>query len=149
MTIKYVDLESAFDFVSFGSFSVNEAYFSIKTGQFYWVSPNIDEGEEPIPDNLYESNEYIQVPSKHDLDLGKRLVFDFVNQFMGNDLETVSQIFSKKGAYSCYKDLLERKGMLEQWYKYEEQESKKALLEWAKQNEITLLDVSVNNSKSP
>ncbi len=99
MTIKYADLESAFDFVSFGSFSGNEAYFSTKTGQFYWVSPNIDEGEEPIPDNLYESDEYLQVPSKHDLDLGKRLIFDFVNQFMANDLETVSQIFSKKGAY--------------------------------------------------
>ncbi|MBM7074251.1 hypothetical protein JQC92_19845 [Shewanella sp. 202IG2-18] len=135
MTIKYTDLESAFDFVSFGSTGDNEAYFSQKTGKFYWISDCIDE-EEPLPDDLFESSEYLQVPDKHELDLGKRLVFDFVHQYLANDFETVSNYFRNQGAYGRYKALLERKDKLEQWYEFEAEQTKKALLAWAKECDL-------------
>ncbi|MCL1076583.1 hypothetical protein D5R81_00085 [Parashewanella spongiae] len=138
MVIKYSDLESAFDFVSFGSYSDNQAYLSTKTGKVYWVSDNIDEEDEPLPDDLYQSDEYIQVPSKHELDLGKKLVFDFVYQFLASDFETVSQYFRKQGAYGRFKSLLERREKLDEWHKFEEQHNKQALLEWAKENGITV-----------
>ena len=69
MTIKYTDLEYAFDFVSFGIIGENSAYLSQKTGKFYWISDSIDETEESLSDDLYDSSEYIQVPDKHDLNL--------------------------------------------------------------------------------
>ena len=136
MTIKYSDLEEAFDFVSFSSIGENSAYFSKKTGKFYWISDCIDEEEEPLPDDLYESSEYIQVPDKYELDLGKRMVFDFVHQYLPDDYETVSNYFRKQGAYARYKFMLEKEDMLEKWHEFETQQTKKSLLAWAKECDL-------------
>ena len=45
-------------------------------------------------------------------------------------------IFRRKGAYSRYKDFLESKGVLENWYEYENERQKVALKEWCKENNI-------------
>ncbi|RLV60027.1 hypothetical protein D5018_08915 [Parashewanella curva] len=136
--IKYQDLELAFDFVSFGGYSENEAYFSKKTGKFYYISDNIDAEEESIPDDLFESDEYIQVPDKQELDLGKQLVIDFTSEHLADELENVYQVFRKKGAYSRFKELLANRGLVEKWHQYEEINQKKALSAWAKEHDIDL-----------
>ena len=48
--------------------------------------------------------------------------------------EKISGYFSRKGAYSRYKDLLEEIGMLDKWYEFEASKTKAALLEWCEEN---------------
>jgi hypothetical protein len=43
----------------------------------------------------------------------------------------VYEIFRRKGAYSRFKDLVERRGKLQQWYEYEENRKKEALRLWS------------------
>jgi hypothetical protein len=52
------------------------------------------------------------------------------------ELDKVYSIYRKKGAYSRYKDLLDRLGLLDKWYNYEDQKKKTALKEWCKENSI-------------
>jgi hypothetical protein len=71
-------------------------------------------------------------------DLGKALVLEFTSLYLPEELDQVSSIFRRKGAYSRYKDLLERKGALEDWYQFEEERRGSALKEWCQENHIEL-----------
>jgi len=53
-------------------------------------------------------------------------------------LNNVYSIFRRKGAYSRYKELLERKGALEKWYKFENHRLEVALKEWCRENNIEI-----------
>ena len=50
-----------------------------------------------------------------------------------NEVEEIESIFQKKGAYSKFKILLGRKGVVDKWYAFESQEQEKALREWCKE----------------
>ena len=54
-----------------------------------------------------------------ELDLGKPLALDFARQFLPGDFDDVRQFFSRRGAYARFKDLLDRRGVLDQWYDFE------------------------------
>ena len=58
----------------------------------------------------------ILLPTKQELELGKSLALNFANETINDLSNEVYSIFSSKGAYSRFKTLLERKGLLEQWY---------------------------------
>ncbi len=62
MTIKYSDIEMAFDMASFVNTGECEAWLNISTGETYVVS---DYSEDEIPEDLYESDAYLQLPSKY------------------------------------------------------------------------------------
>ena len=47
-------------------------------------------------------------------------------------------MFRRKGAYSNYKALLERRGLLDEWYDIENSREEQALRRWCKENEIEL-----------
>ncbi|MFP4110101.1 MAG: UPF0158 family protein [Desulfonatronovibrio sp.] len=134
--ISYSDLEDAFMFVSMSPPFEHHAYLNTETGKFYYVSELGDSDE--LPDDFEENDKYISVPHKNDLDLGKNLVFDFVSANLPDQFEKVRGIFSKKGAYARFKDLLEYKGQLEAWYEFENKAIEKALLAWCKENDIQL-----------
>ena len=87
-----------------------------------------------LPDDLYESNKYLQIPSKKDIELGKSLVLDFIDKYSPTDYENVSSMFRKKGAYSRLKSFLEKKGLLDKWHNYEQEALLKAIKDWC--NEI-------------
>jgi RIO-like serine/threonine protein kinase len=59
------------------------------------------------------------------------LVLTFAEAELTEDLEYVYEIFRRKGAYSRFKDLVERRGKLQQWYEYEENRKKEALRLWS------------------
>jgi hypothetical protein len=82
-----------------------------KSGEMYYVSELGDSDE--LPDDIDDDETYVSIPHKNDLDLGKRLVMDFVAEFCSEDLQKVHDIFRRKGAYSRYKELLETKGLLD------------------------------------
>lgn len=129
-TVKYSELEMAVEFVSGGDFIDAQAYISRETGRIYWVSD--DDGlEEELPDDVGDPDRYVAVPGKRDLDLGKPLVLKFAARYLADDYEEVQRIFSRKGAYSRYKDLLQDRRKLEDWYEYEQAAVEKELMEWA------------------
>ena len=140
--VKFSDLEDAFIFTNFGEFSENEALLNKKTGEIYYRSDFSDLDEFPED---WESDDYIFLPNKYDLELGKSLVFDFVSEYIPDQLATVQYFFRRKGAYSRYKDLLDSLDLLELWYEYESKKTKEALLQWCKENDIEVELEDENN----
>ncbi len=136
---KFNEILDALMFVSAMGYGENTAILDKQTGKIYFHSDFGDFDElEQLSDEDYDSTIHIDIPHKNDLDLGRDLVFEFVEQFMPEEDEKVSQIFRKRGAYSRYKDLLEYRGMLQKWHDFENQREQLALLEWCKENEINI-----------
>ena len=136
MATNFEDILNAFEFVSFGSMCEHQAFLDKETGKTYYHSEFGDDMEE-IPGDI-DDEKYIEIPHKNELDLGKKLVFDFVYQHLPDEAERIQAIFSKRGAYSRYKDLLEHKGMLESWYEFETKEQEKALRDWCEAHSIEI-----------
>lgn len=132
--INYSDIETAFMFVSMSPPCEHSAYLNKDTGDIYYVSEFGDSDD--LPDDLEENGNYIRIPHKHDLGLGRNLVFDFVAANLPDEFEKVRSIYSSKGAYARYKDLLEFKGLLEAWYEFENKAAGQALRQWCKDNDI-------------
>ena len=139
--VKFRDLELAFDFVSFEGFTENLAYVRKDTGEILWSSEDLDE-EEQLPDDIDDEEKYLAIPSKRDLGLGRSLVFDFVQQFLPDDLDQVRRYFSHRGAYGNFKDLLAQRRAIEQWHKFEDEAAQRALREWCSENSIEPIDDS-------
>nr|VFK15689.1 MAG: Uncharacterised protein family (UPF0158) [Candidatus Kentron sp. LPFa] len=139
---KFSDIEDAMMFVSFGGYGENIALLDKSTGKIYYRSSDygdVDEFEE-FPEDGYDPDIHIAIPHKNDLDLGRDLVFEFVERFIPDDYGRVDEIFRKQGAYSRYKDLLDSKGILQKWYDFENQREQLALLAWCEENKIDVSD---------
>jgi hypothetical protein len=111
MPVSFLDLQLALEFVSSGGMGENEAYLDRQSGKIYWHSEFGDNDEE-LPDDI-DDEKYIAIPDKKELDLGKPLVLDFAREFLPDDYDEVRHIFSRRGAYRRYKDLLVRRSALE------------------------------------
>jgi hypothetical protein len=70
---------------------------------------------------------------KNDLGLGKPLGLKFVAQALPDE---VAAIFQRRGAYGRFKDLLKRRGKLDEWYEFENYSQREALREWCAANGI-------------
>jgi hypothetical protein len=134
--MKYSNLEDAFLFVSASAPGEHYAYLNKETGEAYYVSELGDSDE--LPADLEENEKYINVPHKNDFNLGRELAFDFVAANLPGEFERTREIFSRKGAYARFKDLLDAKGQLEAWYKFEQQATEEALCAWSKENDVGL-----------
>ncbi len=137
MGIEFSDIDMAFSFVSFGSPYEHSAFLNTKTGETYYLSELAD-SDEDIPEDIYENDDYIEIPHKNDLKLGRNLVFDFVVNHLPEDLEKVQGYFSTKGAYSRFKELLERKSLLDEWHNFENEKNEIELRNWCKINNIEI-----------
>lgn len=138
MVTKFKEISDAFDFVSFASMYEHQAFLNRETGQIYWHSELADDPEE-LPEDI-DDEKYIPIPHKNELGLGKNLALTFVYQHLPGEADDVESIFRRKGAYSRFKALLERKGALDQWYEFESQAQEKALREWCEENGIEVTD---------
>jgi hypothetical protein len=138
MAISFDDIENAFFFVSMDQQSMHNAYLCKETGQIFYTSEIGD--SDVLPEDIDDPDKYITIPHKNDLELGKALVIEFTSKYFPEELDRVYSMFRSKGAYSRYKDLLERKGFLDEWYKYENERQKAALKEWCMENNIKIKD---------
>ena len=136
MGVKFSDIEDAYFFVSMSPLYTNQAILCKGTGKIYFASEHGDFDE--IPEEIFEDDDCLEIPNKNELDLGQYLVFEFVEKYLPDKFNHVKYIFRKKGAYGRYKDFLDERGLLENWYEFENQNRKKALLEWCEENEIVL-----------
>lgn len=133
--IGFSELEDAFLFVSSDQPFMNSALVNKRTGEIFYQSDL--SGIDDFPEN-FEDDDFIEIPHKNDLDLGKDLVFDFVSSHLPQRLGEVDQIFRARGAYRRFKSLLESVGLLEEWYRFEDERTKSALRQWCKDNGLQI-----------
>ena len=133
--VNFSDIESAYEFVSFGSYGMNSAILKLTTGKIYYIY-DMGAEDETKNDPDFNWDDTVSIPHKNDLDLGRDLVFEFASEYLQNDYERVQNIFRKRGAYSRYKELLEKRGLLQEWYDYEETKESEALRQWCEENNI-------------
>src|SRR6516162_11956722 len=103
-----------------------------------WHSEFGDNDEE-LPGDI-DDEKYISIPDKRELDLGKPLVLDFAREFLSDDYDEVRHIFSRRGAYRRFKDLLVRRGALDQWEDFSDKAEEAALREWCVENGIEIME---------
>jgi hypothetical protein len=137
MAISFDDIENAFHFVSSDQKFMNTAILCRDTGEIFYVSALLGSDDE-LPEDIEDHDKYVSIPHKNDLGLGRNLVIKFTTQYLPEEIDRVYSIFSRKGAYSRYKELLEKKNCLDKWYKFEDERQKAALKEWCKDNEIRI-----------
>ena len=136
MKCKFEDFEMAYHFVSNAPYGEHSAVLRKDTGKILYHSEMSDMDE--ISDEDWEADDSVEVPHKNDLDLGTRLVFDFVHTNLPDDYNNVRQIFSRRGAYGRFKDFLESKELLQSWYDFEAKHQELSLRQWCKDNDIEL-----------
>lgn len=134
--MTYDTIEEAFLFVSSAAPFECTAVVHRQTGETFYAS--LMAGYDELPEDLDESDDYIDIPHKNDLDLGKPLVMDFVRSRCPEEIDRVLMIFSRRWAYGRFKDLLEQKALLDEWYVFEQQQTRQALLHWCEENSIAL-----------
>jgi hypothetical protein len=137
MGINFSDIEHAFYYVSSAPMTASTAVLCKMTDKIFYASDYDDENE--IPEDIYFREDCIEIPHKNDLNLGRNLVFEFVEQYLPGDFERVRNIFKRKGAYGRYKDFLENRGFLQKWYDFENTRQTETLRDWCEENEITLI----------
>jgi len=138
--IKLSELVDAFAFVSVSDFDEHQAYICKRTGRIIFVSEGMDlEEDMELPDDPEEAD-YLPVPHRRDLDLGKRLALSFVAEELPGSWDKVIEIFGRKGAYSRFKHLLRATGALDKWYAFEARATETALRDWCAAVSVPLLD---------
>ena len=118
MPVRFNDIQEAFEFVCAGGSGEHQAFLCKQSGKVYCHS-ELSDDLDILPDDIDDSEKYVPIPDKRELDLGKPLALDFTRQFLPDDFDEVRQIFSRRGAYARFKDLLDRRGALDQWYDFE------------------------------
>lgn len=134
--VKYEDIEFLFEYVGSGRRFERSAYLNRRTGESYLISEPGDSDE--LPDDFDESDDYLGIPHSNDLDLGRNLVFEFIEHRLPFAIDQVHGFFQCAGAYGRFRDLLDRNGLLDDWHKFEADRARAAILEWCKENDIKL-----------
>jgi hypothetical protein len=142
--VKFDDLLAAYEWVS-SSPDDSEAFVSRITGNVHWSSSTM-ELDDDLPEDIEDTNIYVAMPNKHDLNLGKNLALTFAEDRLADSYQTITNIFRRRGAFGRFKDLLERKGRLEAWYNYEAEATELALREWAAEEGIPIVAGSSQNA---
>ena len=130
------DFLEAFEFVSAGRQFEHSAYVSRVTGETFLRSEAADIDE--LPEGGEEDPDLVEIPHKRDLDLGRSLVFDFAEAHGVEVARAVRDIFRRKGAYSRFKNFLDRRGLLDRWYEFEARETKNRLLGWCRAKSLNV-----------
>jgi hypothetical protein len=132
--MKLSELEFAFDFVGSAQPCEHSAFVSRSTGQTFLHS---EMGElDGLPDDLEESEEYLEIPHYKDLSLGQGLVWEFVAAEIPDRESEIRSFFRGRGAYRLYKQLLQEIGLLERWYEFEGIRRRQAMVEWCIEHDL-------------
>jgi hypothetical protein len=172
MPVKWNDLLDAYEFVSAEGPSEHRAWLTKASGQIYWdfdgenlaeededdessgdsgdhesAGPAADDDPDKVPRDIEDTEKYLPIPTKRDLDLGSRLVFRFVGEVLPRDYDEVARMFDRRGAYSRFKALLTRRRALDQWYAFQEKATQDALREWCEDNAIEIEEPAAGPQK--
>ncbi len=134
MEVKFEDLREAFDAVGDGDMSGAVGWVDRETGEAKFHLGDYEDPElaEKVPEDLYENERYLVLPTRHELGLGlRRLALDFAREHLSDeDNDRVHDMFRRPGASRRFTDLLGDRGMLPQWYAFRDDAIDRALREW-------------------
>ena len=138
MIHSFENVLHAFEFVSSAPVDENQAILNLATGEIVCKTGMLD--EEEFPEEVEASDNFVWIPHRDDLDLGRGLVFDFVELHMPQERKTFTRLFRfwRKNPFPEFLALMERLGRLEEWRAFERQETRYALLDWCDDNEIEI-----------
>jgi len=139
MRVSLKDLQEAFEFVSAGGGSEHQAFLCKQSGKLYCHSELCDDLD-ILPDDIDDTEKFLQIPDKKELDLGKPLALEFTHEFLPGDFDDVRRFFRKRGAYARFKELLDQRDALAEWYAFEAKAEERALREWCALNSIEVSD---------
>jgi hypothetical protein len=139
-SVKYQDLEAALEWSPSGAPFESTALLNRQTGEVFLKSSHGD-FETQLPEDIDDGTLYVAVPHKNDLDLGRNLVLDFIESVSPRHIDSAASYFRQRGAYSKFKAPLERESLLDEWYKFESEATRKALLRWAFENGFNVTEV--------
>ena len=134
--MHYDTIEEAYHFVNGARFGKRRALLHRPSGKVYYTSTVADYGE--LPADVETSGDYLAIPHKNDLPLGKSIVSDFVEEHCPQQLNRVMALFERKDAYRHYKDLLTGMGLIETWYLYEDAREREELQNWCREHDLSL-----------
>jgi hypothetical protein len=89
-----------------------------------------------LPDGIEDDENYVAIPRKQELGVGKPLALDFAREFLPKDFDDIRYMFSKHGAYQKFRALLIKKKLLDRWYDFESKATERVLREWCELNSI-------------
>lgn len=139
VAVALSDIEDGVDWASLGGYGESQAWLCRASGKVHYHTETGDNFEE-LPDNIDDEDKYVLLPGKRDLDLGRALAERFAAEHVSDAYDKVRELFSRRGAFARFKDLLERRDKLQQWYDYERNATYDALRQWCEANEITWKD---------
>lgn len=130
------DFEHAIEYVS-GSIDFgldNRVIYDKRSKTFYYES---EETGETIPEDL-DWSECVEIPHKRELNLGSRIVFEFVEQVCPDEIHYVRDMFRRRGAYGRFKEWLYDQDLIDRWYKFERAKTCEAIKRWCREHGIEL-----------
>ena len=136
MSISFDDIENAVMYVSAEPKFTNGVYLCKETGRIFYTSMLYDSDE--LPEDIEDPDKYQTIPHRNDLQLGNSLVYEFAEKYLPEDVDKINSFFHHRGAYSHYKDLLDSRGLLDKWHKFEDERRKSALEQWCQENCIEI-----------
>ncbi len=148
---KFSDLYNAYEEADFCRESGTRALINVAEEKIVFIPGDliaepeeIEEAEQEI-----EIGEWFELPDKYELHLEKELVFRFAAENLsGEDFYKVERIFSHRGAYGNWKDFLEDRTLLKQWYDFSENAKIEALKNWLTDMEIPFDEKSAETSSA-
>lgn len=132
------ELEAAFLFVGGAAPGERTVMICPKTGRTLFRSETGD--VDKMPDEEVDTSAWLEVPHKNELGLGRDLVLAFVEGRLPADLDRVRSIFSRRGAYAAYKELLAARGLLDEWYEFEDTRLMTAIRDWCRAERIEITE---------
>jgi predicted enzyme related to lactoylglutathione lyase len=141
--VSLQDIYDAISFISVSNYDRGSGVLHKPSGQIFLISEmaGVDElAEYEEEHGELAPSDCVHLPHKHDLDLGRSLVFEFVEAHLPNDVERVENIFRRAGAYGHYKGLLTDRGLLDSWYDFEGERELCKVRKWCEANDIALAE---------
>jgi hypothetical protein len=138
--VAFSEVLDALDFASVGEGIDTQAYICVSTGRVHFMSDANDPEEDALPEGFEDSDDYLAVPTRRELNLGNRLVFSFAEEEMPEDYGLVRDMFRMKGAYGRWRAFLQGRRMLQRWYDFETKATEAALRAWCAENGVVLED---------
>jgi hypothetical protein len=135
------ELESAVMYVSVGGGVENTAYVNRETGEIFYDSAD-DQRDEDFPDDVSENDKYILIPSERELDLGISLRPNFIQAHAPKLYDEAFTASRKPKAYGRLRELIERTGLVERWYRFQQDALYAALRQWCADNDLTISELA-------
>lgn len=126
--MAYDSIEDAFHFVSDAPPGERSAVVHRLTGQVFIAS--LKAGYDQRPAGSEADPDYLTIPHRKDLDPGKPLVLEFIQNYCPREMARVEALFARPGAFRHVKDLLRRQNLLDSWQVFEDQRIEALLRHW-------------------